>query len=144
MSERDAFGNSALHIAAALSKVGELESLINLGADVNSVNSSGQTFLHLAAEKEIGDFNEISFLLRIARTHGFDFRQLDYLGQSVLHLLTRTWLPTHTLDVIIATLYDLGIDATALRDYLGWTVIEQLNHFNSRDLCSIQCAKQLS
>jgi ankyrin repeat protein len=134
LRERDAFGNSVLHIAAALSKVRELESLINLGADVNSVNNTGQTFLHLAAEKVLGEFNEISFLLRIARAHGFDFGQLDHLGQSVLHLLTRPWIPTHILDMIIATLYDLGIDATVSRDHLGWTVVEQLNHFNSRDL----------
>lgn len=134
LSERDAFGNSILHIVAVLSNLREVVSLINLGADVNSVNNAGQTFLHMAAEKDMGDFNEISSLLRIAKAHGFDFRQLDHLGQSVLHLLTRPWIPPHTLDMIIATLYDLGIDATASRDHLGWTVVEQLNHFNSRDL----------
>lgn len=134
LSERDAFGNSVLHIAATLSKLRELESLVNLGADINSVNNAGQTFLHLAAGKNLGEFNEISSLLRIARAHGFDFRQLDHLGQSVLHLLTRPWIPPPILDMIIATLYDLGIDPTASRDHLGWTVVEQLNHFKSRDL----------
>ena len=133
-SERDAFGNSALHVAAVLSQAGQLESLINLGADINSVNNAGQTFLHLAANSHAGEYKGIDSLLRIARAHGFDFRQLDHLGESVIHLLTRPWISPHVLDMIIATLYDIGIDPTASRDYLGWTVVEQLNHFNSTAL----------
>jgi hypothetical protein len=133
-SERDAFGNLVLHVAAALSNFGELESLVNLGADINSVNSAGQTFLHLAAKSYTRGYMGVGSLLRIAREHGFDFHKLDHLGQNTIHILTRPWISPHILDMVIATLYDLGIDPTASRDYLGWTVVEQLNHFSSRDL----------
>jgi len=66
-SERDAFGNSVLHITASLSQTGKLENLIKLGADINSVNNAGQTFLHLVAKSLTGRHKEIDSLLRIAQ-----------------------------------------------------------------------------
>lgn len=132
INKRDAFGNSVLHTATVLfAKPTDIRSLINIGANVNSLNNAGQTFLHLVAGKSLVSGDEICSLIEIAKENGFDFDQRDYLGQSVLHLLTRPCIPQHILGMIVGTLYDLRVDPKASRDYSGWTVTEQLNHFGT-------------
>lgn len=44
---RDRFGNTALHHASALQSFDSVLGMINLGVPMQTINSSGQTFLHL-------------------------------------------------------------------------------------------------
>ena len=50
---RQSKGASPLHTAARLGQVDNAEALLKLGADVNVVDASGQTALHVAAVHEI-------------------------------------------------------------------------------------------
>ena len=50
---RQSKGASPLHTAARLGRVDNAEVLMKLGADVNVVDASGQTALHVAAVHEI-------------------------------------------------------------------------------------------
>jgi len=50
---RQSKGASPLHTAARLGQVDNAEVLMKLGADVNVVDASGQTALHVAAAHEI-------------------------------------------------------------------------------------------
>jgi len=50
---RQSKGASPLHTAARLGQVGNADRLLRLGADVNVVDASGQTALHVAAAHEI-------------------------------------------------------------------------------------------
>jgi len=112
--------------------MGYIMSLISLGVNTNALNNAGQTFLHVLPIVRMGEYSGIFSLLSILKLHDFNFHQQDHLGQSALHLLTRPWIPESTLGQIITTLHSLQIGTSASRDYLGHTVIEQLNYFRAQ------------
>ena len=84
----DRFGHSTLHIAAALgADYGALSSLIDRGADINAVNTAGQTFLHLLDPKRVK--YDIQALMDKIALHGFNFYCRDHQGQTVAHALEK-------------------------------------------------------
>ncbi|KAF8861478.1 ankyrin [Acephala macrosclerotiorum] len=128
--EVDTFGNSTLHIAAAtLAPSTYLIHLINLGANINSLNTAGQTFLHLFKPEVLEQCADFCSLLEVLSTRGFNFSQHDHLGQSPLHLLMRPWIHTETLRQVITKIDSLPIHSqlSTARDCLGYTIAEQLN-----------------
>jgi ankyrin repeat protein len=52
VNERSAGGENALHVAAALNKLSEVQRLIQLGADVNALDDRGNTPLHRAIQSD--------------------------------------------------------------------------------------------
>ena len=133
----DVFSNSALHIAAALtSSPTLLMSLIRAEISVHTLNTAGQTFLHLihpectdlCLEKEYiheSDF-DICMLLKELKDRGFNFLQQDHNGRTSLHWLTRPEIPRSDLLKIIKTIRELQIPLPTLRDNSGYTVAGQL------------------
>lgn len=130
VDETDTFGNSTLHISATmLAPPSYLVTLIKMGANVNSVNSAGQTFLHLVKPEFLDCSDDFCSLLKILATSGFNFRQHDHLGQSPLHILLRPWVSADVLQSIITTLDSLLIHKhlSTSRDCFGYTVVGQMN-----------------
>lgn len=130
LHETDVFGNTIIHISATLfATPSYLISLIKLGAKINVLNEAGQTFLHLLKPEVLNYCDDFCYLLELLRVQGFNFRQHDHLGQSPLHLLTRPWIDHGILREIITKLGCLPISRhiSTARDWLGYTVIEQLN-----------------
>jgi len=128
--EVDTFGNSIIHIAASLlAPPSYLISLINMGADVNSLNNAGQTFLHLIKPEVLEHRNDFCQLLEILTIRGFNFSQQDPLGQTPLHLLLRPWIRSDILHAIITQLDTLLVhrQMSTGRDCFGYTVIGQMN-----------------
>jgi hypothetical protein len=96
--EVDTFGNSIIHISATLlAPPSYLISLIEMGANVNSLNNAGQTFLHLIKPETLEHCNDFCQLLEILMIRGFNFGQHDPLGQTPLHLLLRPWIRSDIL-----------------------------------------------
>ncbi|KAL8804553.1 MAG: hypothetical protein Q9182_002468 [Xanthomendoza sp. 2 TL-2023] len=80
----DRFGNTALHIAAALgAKYDQLRGIMSAGVSVHEVNSAGQTFMHVLRPRHMCRQAMFS-LSHLLEKEGFDFRQLDVLGQTFL------------------------------------------------------------
>ena len=137
--ETDTFGNTVIHISATmLAPPSYLLSLIKMGANVNSLNNAGQTFLHLVKpevldEEVLDEFrirrNAFCILLETLNAQAFNFRQHDHLGQSPLHLLMRPWIRSDILHMIITQLDDLRIHRklSTARDCFGYTVVGQIN-----------------
>ena len=87
----DRFGNSTLHVAAALGVTfRDLSTIIERGADVNHVNTAGQTFMHVLNPWELfieAPLNPISVFLEKLAQRSFDFRRRDDQGRTFLHVL---------------------------------------------------------
>ncbi|KAF4631724.1 hypothetical protein G7Y89_g6412 [Cudoniella acicularis] len=129
----DPFGNSLLHMTAILPMGMEfILPLISLGVSPNCLNNAGQTFLHILTPTSLGNYSDITSLFSLLACHGFDFYHQDQLGQSVLHHLSRPWISESIFGRILLALHNLQIRATSSRDYLGTTVIEQLNYLHSK------------
>ncbi|KAH7304350.1 hypothetical protein BKA65DRAFT_544170 [Rhexocercosporidium sp. MPI-PUGE-AT-0058] len=130
LHEMDAFGNSTMHISAAMSAPPKyLISLVKLGANINRLNNAGQTFLHLVKPEVLKYCDDFCYLLELLRVQGFNFSQHDHLGQSPFHLLMRPWIGHDTLRKIITQMDDLPIHRhiSASRDCFGYTVVGHLN-----------------
>ncbi|KAF8866094.1 ankyrin [Acephala macrosclerotiorum] len=124
---KDEFGNSALHIAAALKKSGyDLIKLIKDGVDVHARNSAGETFFHLLDESIVKDTPIFLMLLEILRSKFFDFSQRDCLGQTPFHLLMQPWMDKSILEQILIEFPSLKIELPLSRDSFGCTVAWQL------------------
>ena len=84
----DKFDNTALHAAAAMGPTYHiLEYIIDQGADLNAVNTAGQTFMHVLDPQELR--KDIATLLVLIQGRGFDFGITDHLGQTIFHELSR-------------------------------------------------------
>jgi ankyrin repeat protein len=123
----DIFGNSALHIAAALGKTPKyLLHLLDLHANMHALNSANQTFLHLLQPVAIEDCMDLCSLLNRLQVESFNFHQRDDHGQTPLHLITRPWISWTVLDETAAELHYSKIVLPLSRDNLGRTIIGQL------------------
>ena len=124
----DTFGNSALHIAAALGMPPkEMLALLDLGPNIHVRNNAGQNFLHLVHEGLSMDcIKDMRALLARLQREGFDFLQRDHHGQTSLHLLTRPWIHKLVLREIMEEVQSSGIVLPTSRDNLGRTILKQL------------------
>ena len=87
MSWTDRFGNSTLHIAAALgAKFLDLRSIIDNHVSVHEVNTAGQTFMHVLnpCNLSVGDMLTLGEVLKQKE---FDFGRLDVQGQTFFESL---------------------------------------------------------
>jgi len=130
LHEVDAFGNSVIHISATMcAPPSYLIALIKLGANIHVVNNAGETFMHLLKPEVLTHCDDLCYLFELLRIQGFNFRQLDHLGQSPFHILLRPWINQDTLRKIITQMDGLPIHRhiSTARDCFGYTVVEQLN-----------------
>ncbi|KAH6674664.1 hypothetical protein B0J14DRAFT_561699 [Halenospora varia] len=126
VNEVDTFGNSGVHIAAACKHPRHLLALKSERSRINQVNNAGQTFLHLVREPSATNHKELCDLLKWLSEVEFDFNIRDDHGQTALHILTRPWIFSESLDQILDTLLSSNILISTARDNLGYTIKEQL------------------
>ena len=92
---KDGFGNTSLHYAAAWGADYEaLSALIDKVCDINSVNTAGQTFMHVLDPVMLSEtFPALidNFLALIDKLDSLSFRfdLRDHYGQTVFHHLTK-------------------------------------------------------
>jgi ankyrin repeat protein len=135
----DCFGNSALHIAAALAAPPQfLIELIESTIDVHTLNNGGETFLHLVHPESDGfchwtntsakpnSVNDICELLVALKLQKFKFDQQDSHGRTSLHWLARPSIPHYVVYRIRTTIQRMGINVPSLRDNLGLTITAQI------------------
>jgi len=85
VSERDRFGNTPLHFAAANGKSGILhlvKCLIEEDLNLGMRNSSGETFMHVMNPAQFNAINEIIELLQLLAKRDFPFLHRDNHDQS--------------------------------------------------------------
>jgi ankyrin repeat protein len=123
----DPFGNSVLHVAAALASSPEhLLHLLDLHPNINAVNNAGETFLHLVPYVQAMNYEDMRFLLNKLKRDGFNFCQRDHHGQTPLHSLTRPWkLYGAIVATIINDLHFPRLFSQTARDNLGITVAQR-------------------
>ncbi|PVH75127.1 ankyrin [Cadophora sp. DSE1049] len=123
----DSFGNSVLHIAAALgSPLTYMISLIRLGADVKSLNNANQTFLHVVHIAKSGDLGYFYSLLSNLAVSSFDFLQQDLNGQTAIHTLAQDELPWKIFSSIVQGFRTHKINFKTCRDRMGNTIAQHL------------------
>ena len=89
----DVFGNTALHVAAALgASCKTLLSMIRSGANVRQTNTAGQTFLHVLSQRSHFGTDDSPTLAQMLKAKDFDFRQIDVKGQTILSSLSQCQL----------------------------------------------------
>ncbi|KUJ10636.1 ankyrin [Mollisia scopiformis] len=119
---KDLFGNTALHIAAALQRLAMFHPLIRHGVNVHAENSANETLLHL-----VDDFDEYEYsILSTLKTAEYDFNQRNCLGQTALHQLMQGWMGELRLRGILAALAIFKIPLPSSRDSFGNTIMSQL------------------
>ena len=80
----DRFGNTALHLAAALDAgYQEMKDIMEKGVSVHEVNSGGQTFLHLL-KADNWNITDVQSMMHHLKQNNFDFDHLDVLGQTFI------------------------------------------------------------
>ncbi|KAL8856622.1 MAG: hypothetical protein Q9178_006778 [Gyalolechia marmorata] len=83
----DRFGNTSLHIAAALGATyEELQDIISRGVSVELLNSAGQTFMHLLNPSR-GAVNDLLSLTNDLKRFRFKFGHRDVLGHTFIDSL---------------------------------------------------------
>lgn len=89
VNQPDHFGNTPLHCAIAAGEMNltGILHLIDMGADVQAVNSFGETFLHLIRSMPLKDTAAYIFLLKLLTSLSFPFTQRDHHGRTFLHTL---------------------------------------------------------
>jgi ankyrin repeat protein len=121
------FGNSALHIAAALATPPEiLIDLTRSGPSIHTLNNAGQTFLHLIRPDCHGFFgarNDVCRLLSEVNLRKFDFFQRDQNGRTSLHWLRFEQIPQSICLQISKKLVSFGIPLPNYRDNFGRRVV---------------------
>jgi ankyrin repeat protein len=136
----DIFGNSALHVAAALAAAPYF--LIDWArsfGNVNAVNNGGETFLHLIQPQNRyfcddgrnlikSGFPDICDLLKLLKDLNFNFRQQDHQGRTTLHWLSRPEISPKTLSKVLETLSQTRtVLLPVMRDNLGYSLAEYVN-----------------
>ncbi len=83
----DRFGNTSLHIAAALGATyQELQAIFDKGASIHVCNSGGQTFMHLL-NPLVMDNNSLVSLTNHLRRNSFNFDHRDVQGHTFIDSL---------------------------------------------------------
>ena len=83
----DRFGNTSLHIAAALGTTyQELQAIFDKGASIHVCNSGGQTFMHLL-NPLVMDNNSLVSLINHLRRNNFNFDHRDVQGHTFIDSL---------------------------------------------------------
>ena len=86
----DVFGNTTLHVAAALGvSIQILVRMIDSGANVKQTNTASQTFLHVLSHSTHFDTDDSLTLVQILEARDFDFGHIDVQGQTILGPLSR-------------------------------------------------------
>ena len=89
----DVFGNTALHVAAALgASIKTLVRMIDSGASVKQTNTANQTFLHVLNHSTPFDPDDSFVLVQVLKAKDFDFGHIDVQGQTILGPLIRCQL----------------------------------------------------
>ena len=86
----DVFGNTTLHVVAAFglsTKI--LLKIIDYGANVNQLNTAGQSFMHVLNPKTRFDTDDSSTLATLLKDKDFNFGHLDLQGQTILGSLSQ-------------------------------------------------------
>jgi ankyrin repeat protein len=98
-NERDYFGNTPLHFAAA-NATGSITTgwrtikwLIHKGANVGARNTSGETFMHVLHRELLKCTERYSELLLLLAKLGFPFSQRDHHGQTLAEIFFATVNP---------------------------------------------------
>ena len=90
----DRFGNTSLHIAAALGATyQELRAIFEKGASIHVCNSGGQTFMHLLNPLRMDNDSLVS-LTQLLRRNCFNFDHRDVRGHTFID-----WLELRGLDM---------------------------------------------
>lgn len=90
--DRDHFGNTPLHFVAANATSSKssvwrtIRWLIYKGANIQTRNTSGETFMHVLHPERLKDTQEYLDLLQLLAEHHFPFSQRDYHGQTIADL----------------------------------------------------------
>ena len=133
----DRFGNSTLHVAAALGATfHDLSSIIDRGADVNHVNTAGQTFMHTLNPWEFyleTPSVPISTFLEKLIDHSFDFGWRDDQGRNFLYVLNIMYKvnPFHFLEWL--PLLCQRDNTGTLIDYdLAYRVVDSVSQFSKQ------------
>lgn len=137
VNQRDKYGNTPLHFAAARQKYYKIPLLLDHGADADATNKSGVTPLHLVCRSVQYGTDEFQFpwrgessglLLELKHT---DMRFDNYLPRTIRNLCSRGArinavdkngdTPLHSASLrgalrAVHTLLDLGADANALNN----------------------------
>lgn len=109
----DRFGNTALHIAAALGAgIKQLVNIMDSGVNVNDTNTAGQTFMHVLNPKCVSDPYEYRHLEYTLIKRSFDFARLDVGGQTFISSIVHNEIPRSGF------LYNM-LDALLKRDEEG-------------------------
>ncbi|KAH6671011.1 hypothetical protein B0J14DRAFT_485119 [Halenospora varia] len=122
---RDIFGNNVLYMLAARgAQIGVIIEVLENGADGNTKNTAGQTFLHVLS---------ISLLRTLAGSPGFlvrflqkmikfniKYHDFDIFGRSFFHMLTHKVRSSPLLSSLILDIPDIKVPLS--RDAFGWEV----------------------
>lgn len=101
--------------------------LLQAGADPNTTNKEGETWLHLAA----AGGNNVPVIESLAK-YGVDLNRKNNRGKTAVHIAAEKKL----IDVLDALL-DLGADPN-IKDDRGWTLLDQLAKNGDRDSMIVQ------
>ena len=121
--QRDRFGRTALHRAAADAPVATVRLLLAGGWDIEARDMDGGTPLHDASNED-GNHPVLRHLLKT----GADPNARDVLGRTPLHLAAAG----HAHPASILMLLEAGADPGA-RDRDGWTPVRYAREFNGSD-----------
>jgi len=80
INTKDRDGYTVLHLAVISGKLGLVELILGMGADLEAKNSHGQTSLHMAAGKGLSD------MVQKLLCHGAEVQATDVLGQTTLQI----------------------------------------------------------
>ncbi|CAO1601996.1 hypothetical protein XANCAGTX0491_005632 [Xanthoria calcicola] len=141
----DRFGNTSLHIAAALDATyQELQAIFDKGASIHVCNSGGQTFMHLL-NPLVMDNNSLISLTNYLRQNNFNFDHRDVQGHSFIDSLELRGLdmsnyaefwPTSVVYSLRRELYDQGRTAKVSPPWSD-TWSEAWSYSGSTSLCEL-------
>lgn len=115
----DHFGNKLLHFLAARGTVQVLFNVLDVGADISSLNFGGQTFVHcLGPVWFTNGLSSLQTLLARLAQQGFSFNQRDSYGQSIFHTLARRLDDWETVLPLWAN--DISSEFLRQRDAFGY------------------------
>jgi hypothetical protein len=131
INHRDRFDNTPLHFAAAAPNQdpNSILKLLQMGADMQAINTAGSTFFHLLlGHVKLDQLGEYLDLLRYLAAHAFPFSLRDYHGRTPLHVLLRRQkhLRRDTIGIFEAIFDIFKPDIDAL-DNFGTSVRHQMS-----------------
>ncbi|XP_048249050.1 serine/threonine-protein phosphatase 6 regulatory ankyrin repeat subunit A-like isoform X2 [Haliotis rufescens] len=126
----DVFEETLLLAAANVSNLASVKTLLDMGADVNVRNRTGQTALHLACEADRIDVHLIKLLL----AQGISVNMVDRKGRTALHVACEAnRLDVSVLGVLLKTNCDVNIT-----DSSGDTALHKACKGSGGDICILK------